>query len=107
MVSNWKGSVRRYRIKNSRNSDLPTAAFRLLVVKIRKTVNSTLSAQARILAMLANEPSTPTKGIPQEGLTPTGADLGSADTPVRTVGAWCSSCDGIKSDRKPQVQNAH
>jgi len=44
-----------------------------------------LSAQATILAMFPSDPSEPRLRIPHPGLTPTGADEGSLDRPVRVA----------------------
>ena len=40
-----------------------------------------------MLAMFPMDPLCPEWGIPHTGLTPTGADTGSAERPVRTLGA--------------------
>lgn len=53
---------------------LPTAAFRLSQRNTRKPTKNTLTPHATMLAMLANEPSWPSSGMPHDGLTPTGAD---------------------------------
>lgn len=65
----------------------PTAAFLRLAIHMRKTMKRQLSPHARMLAMLAREPSTPTKGIPHSGFTPTGAIVGSAEEPFKTDGS--------------------
>ena len=49
---------------------------------------------------LPSDPSCPERGIPHTGFTPTGAEVGSADKPVRTVGAARSSCWRLRSSKR-------
>ena len=51
-----------------------------------------LRPDAMIWAMLASEPSLPTRGMPQSGLMPTGAEDESAETPVSTDESCVWSC---------------
>ena len=50
-----------------------------------------LTAHAIMLAMLPTESSWPSRGIPHEGLTPTGADEVGIESPVRVLGEDRSS----------------
>ena len=51
-----------------------------------------LRPQTMMLAILAREPSWPTRRMPQVGFTPTGAEAASADTPWRMLELWFSIC---------------
>jgi hypothetical protein len=50
-----------------------------------------LNPQARMLAMLPTEFWKPARGMPHNGLTPTGADVAFAELPTRRAGALCWS----------------
>ena len=63
----------------------PTAAFLLLESTINAAIKIILSPHTMIFAMLPRLPFTPAFGIPQSGFTPTGAEVGSADAPVKEV----------------------
>ena len=69
----------------------PTAAALRVVIMIRPNTMIMLSAHATILAMFPSDPSEPRLRIPHSGLTPTGADVGFVDRPVRVALEWrCS-----------------
>lgn len=82
------GGLRKQQTKGKGRLDTgysPTAAFRRLTPQIKNTVNTMLKAQAMMFAMFAIDPFAPTKGIPQVGLTPTGAVAGFAETDSKTM----------------------
>lgn len=63
----------------------PTADFLLLENKIDPAMNTILRAQTMMFAMFPKFPPLPTLRITQFGLTPTGADFGSADAPTNSA----------------------
>jgi hypothetical protein len=63
----------------------PTAAFLLLESTINAATKTILSPHTMIFAILPRLPFTPAFRIPQSGFTPTGAEAGSADVPVKEV----------------------
>ena len=67
--------------------DIPTAAFLRLHRKMRAAMNKNETPHAAMLATFEMDPSLPILGIPQLGLTPTGALFASAELPCRTSGA--------------------
>ena len=58
---------------------------------IRPRTTKMLMPQATTLAMLPREPWWPALRMPQVGLMPTGAELASAETPVKALEEWCSN----------------
>ena len=72
--------------------DSPTAAFRLLDNEINSATKTILNAHTRIFAMLPKLPLAPAFSIPHCGFTPTGADFGSADAPVKVVRELSAIC---------------
>ena len=72
-------------MRKLRSSTRPTAAFRRFARKMRAAVKKMLSAITIMLAMFASEPSVPAVWMPQVGLTPTGAEAESAETPWRRL----------------------
>ena len=71
---------------NSRKvMDSPTAALLRVVKVTRPTKTSTLNPQAMMLAMFPRDPWDPTLRVPHCGFTPTGADAGFADKPIRVL----------------------
>ena len=93
----WKGSVRREGVERICTEEgammnAPTAALLRVVQKMRRRTKMMLRPDAMIWAMLASEPSLPTRGMPQSGLMPTGAEDESAETPVSTDESCVWSC---------------
>ena len=72
---------------------IPTAAFRLWQCAIRKPVKSMLTPHAAMLATLDTEPPWFSRGMPQDGLTPTGADEVGIESPVSVSEEERSSCN--------------
>jgi hypothetical protein len=116
MVMSWSSNVIRYRAKKIRNSKrpttktlanvqedvhqcenanaivhIPTAAFLLVVEAMRNATTMALKADTTMFATFPTEPLAPTLGIPQSGLTPTGAVWGSEEFPSKTLDACFSN----------------
>ena len=82
--------------RGKKDHNSPTAAFLRLVQAIKATTKKMLNPHATIFAMLPNESpdgppnstvDVPTRGMPQAGLTPTGALEASVERPVRIDGS--------------------
>ena len=91
-----KGPEKKHYSEEKKHHNSPTAAFLRLVQAIKVTIKKMLNLHATIFAMSPNESpggpqnttvEVPTCGMPQAGLTPTGALEASVERPVRIDGS--------------------
>jgi hypothetical protein len=78
-------------------ANVPESLFFFLTRRKRiKTIITRLRTHAMMLAMLPREPSWPARGMPHDGLTPTGADIAFVESPMSVLGERCASYNVIR-----------